>query len=166
MNEKNRVWWGIAVFTLLYPLVDLLVRYIPNPMVPNAVIALNIIFPVVAGFFYGTRAGMLAGGLGTAIATLMSGSVFSGLAIFPHLVMGGTAGWVGKNRSEMLAGLTVLIGHGLNILFFVRTGMLKITAENVGSMTLGLATEATIDIIAIILVITLLKRWLYQTERW
>jgi len=35
-----------------------------------------------------------------------------------------------------------------------------------GVTLLGLTTESVIDIIATVLIIVALKRWIYQTERW
>ena len=44
----------LCVFTLLYALTAPLVEHIPNPMIPGAWLALNMIFPVLAGYFLGS----------------------------------------------------------------------------------------------------------------
>ena len=166
MNPQTKRLIGVIVFTLLYPAMAPLVEYIPNPMVPGAIVALNMIFPVLAGYFYGPLSGAVAGGVGTALAALLRVSMFDGLAIFPHIAMGLAAGWTGKYRSEILSSITILVGHALNMLFFLRLELFTIPAEEVGVTLLGLAAETMIDIITIVLVIVLLKRWLYHTERW
>lgn len=166
MNKQTNRLIGVTVFTLLYPALAYVVEYIPNPMVPGAIVALNMILPVLAGYFYGPLSGAVAGGVGTALAALLRASLFDGTAIFPHILMGATAGWMGKRRAEILSSTTILIGHSLNMLFYLRLGVITIPPEQVGSTLLGLATEAMIDIVAIVLVIALLKRWLYQEHRW
>ncbi len=166
MQSPTKRWIGVSMFTLLYPLGAYIVRYIPNPMVPGAFVALNMIFPVLAGHFYGPFSGALAGCLGTALSALLSGSQFGAFSVFPHTLMGFTAGWAGQFRSEFSTASTILIGHLLNILFYIRMGLLVISADEVGASLLGLLSEIMIDIVAIVLMIFLFKRWLYSEERW
>jgi uncharacterized membrane protein len=166
MRSLTKHQIGVLVFTALYPAGAYLVRYIPNPMVPGASVALNMILPVLAGYFYGPLSGATAGCVGTALAALLRVNMWDAVAIFPHTLMGLAAGWAGQKRSEVLASTTILIGHALNMLFFLRLGMMTITAEQVGPMLLGLAAETMIDIVAIVLVAALLKQWLYESRRW
>lgn len=157
---------AVTVFALLYPLADPLTSLLPNPMVPGASVALNMIFPVLAGYFYGPLSGAAAGSLGTGLSALVWASRYDGAAILPHLLMGLAAGWVGQYRSEILAALTILVGHALNMLFFLRLGLLTIAPHEVGPTLLGLAAETMVDIVAIVLIAVLLKGWLYQKARW
>jgi uncharacterized membrane protein len=157
---------GTAIFTLLYPLTAVAVRNIPDPMVPGAILALNMIFPVLAGYFYGPWSGAVAGAVGTALSALLRGSPYDGLAVLPHLIMGLAAGWSGRYRSDLLSAFTILIGHTLNIIAYTYGGLLTVSANWLATAPLGLAVESTIDIIAIVLVMTVLKHRLYQTERW
>lgn len=166
MNPQTKRLVGVIVFTLLYPLLRPVVEHIPNPMVPGAVVALNMIMPILAGYFYGPLSGAVAGGVGTAIAALLGVNMFDGLAILPHAIMGIAAGWLGQRRNDFLSSTTIMIGHVLNMLFFWRMGIFTITLNQLGVVLLGLVTETMIDIVAIILVIALLKRYLYQVERW
>jgi len=164
--EKRKRLIGVIAFTLAYPAMQLGIQYIPNPMVPGANIALNIIFPVLAGYFFGPWSGAVAGGAGTGIASLLNGSMYTILAIIPQSIMGAVAGWTGRYRSEFLTASTILIGHSLNMLFYLGTGVITIPAGMAGETLLGLATESMIDIVAIVILILLLKRYLYCTERW
>lgn len=164
--ETQKRLIGLAAFTLAYPVLELFVQYLPNPMVPGAIIALNMIMPVLAGYFYGPWSGALAGGAGTGIAAVFGGSMFNYLAIVPNAIMGYAAGWSGKFRSEFLSAATILVGHALNMLVFIATGLITIPADKAGITLLGLAAESMIDIIAIVLFIHLMKRYLYCKKRW
>lgn len=157
---------GLGLLILAYPLAHFITQYIPNPFVPTATVALNMIFPVLAGYFYGPVSGALAGGLGTALAGFLGGDVFDGLAIFPHAVMGIMAGWAGGSQRSWLAALMLLVGHALNLLFYWRFGLFAF--DNLPTLALGIVTETTIGIVAIVLLIVWLTKWLYQAPdtRW
>lgn len=166
MSPRTKRLIGITVFILLYPLLRPVVQYIPNPMVPGAIVAFNMILPVLAGYFYGPWSGAVAGGVGAALSALLWVDMFDGLAVLPHAIMGATAGWTGRTRSEILSAATILVGHALNMVFFLRLGLTTIPSGGAGGALLGLTVETTVDIIAIVLAIALLKRWLYHEERW
>lgn len=157
---------GLIIFTLAYPLTHFVVHFIPNPVIPTANIALNMIFPVLAGYFYGPVSGALAGALGTGISALVGPDIYDALAVLAHALMGAAAGLTGASRSQFRTALTIIIGHVLNILFFWRFGLLSI--QHFDTLLLMLVTETTIDMVAIILMIVLLQRWLYKEigERW
>ncbi|HNT24316.1 MAG TPA: ECF transporter S component [Anaerolineales bacterium] len=162
-----RRWYGLFVLGLAYAGGAYLVRYIPNPMVPGALLALNMVFPVLAGYFYGPLSGAVVGALGTALAALLRADLYDAVAILPHAVMGAAAGLAGDRRNDFLAALSVLVGHLLNLLFFLRLGLMSIPSTTLGVTLLGLTTEVTIDVVAIMLLIVVLKRWLYQEKgRW
>ena len=166
MKAQRKRIIGIIVFTLLYPIGAHTAEHIPNPMVPGAIVALNMIFPVLAGYFYGPISGALVGGFGTAISALWRVSMFDAVSIGPHIVMGLTAGWVGKYRSDVLCSLVVVLGHALNLMFYARMGLMTTLTDQPGLVVLGVAAEATVDIVALVLAMTLLKRWLYEANRW
>ncbi len=157
---------GIILFTLLYPATAPLTRFVPNPMVPGADVALNMIIPVLAGYFFGPLSGAAAGGIGAAIAALIQADLFDCMAILPHAIMGLLAGWAGNHRLDMAAAGSVVVGHFLNLLFFTRLGLMVISREQIGGVILGLVTETSIDIVAVILVIALIKNQLYRKDRW
>ncbi|MBN8658714.1 MAG: hypothetical protein J0M11_23455 [Anaerolineae bacterium] len=142
------------------------VGYIPNPLVPRASLAINMIFPILAGYFYGSLSGALAGLLGTGLSALLAPDIYDALAVLPHTVMGFIAGLAGNSRSQFLAALSVLVGHALNILFFWRFEYLSIESPFI--LFLGLLTETTVDIVAVILFIVLFHKKLYRDDdqRW
>ncbi len=76
--KPNRVQLlGILVFTLLFPVLASLVQYIPNPMVPGAIISLNMILPILAGYFFGPFSGLIVGSTGILLAALLQADKFS-----------------------------------------------------------------------------------------
>lgn len=166
VEGRKREYMGLIVLTLAYPLTHFPIQYIPNPFVPNANIALNMIFPILAGYFYGPVSGGLAGLLGTGISAFIVPDIFDAMAILPHTLMGIAAGWAGASRSQFVAAISVVIGHALNILFYWRFDLLVI--DHPDTLIIGLTTETTIDVVATILMIVLLQRWLYKEtgQRW
>ena len=69
ISDKRKRVIGVTAFTLAYPAMQLGIQYVPNPMVPGATIALNMILPVLAGYFFGPWSGAVAGGAGAGIAS-------------------------------------------------------------------------------------------------
>ncbi len=158
---------GIIVFSLLFPAVALLVQYIPNPMVPGAIVSLNMVLPVLAGYFFGPLSGLLAGSSGALLAALLLSDHYYLVGIYSLALAGALAGWIGKQRRlKILSAATILVAHALNMFTLLRTNLLTIPPDRVGITFLGLASESVIDIIATLLVIELFGRWLYRAERW
>jgi uncharacterized membrane protein len=67
----------IAMFIALYAVIGQVIRFIPNPMVPGAIIALNMTIVVVAGILLGPAPGAFAGGLGSLLDGIVRGSSIS-----------------------------------------------------------------------------------------
>jgi len=163
---NNRSYVGLVLFTLAYPAAHYLVGYIPNPFVPDANLAINMIIPILAGYFYGPVSGAFVGLFGTGISAILAADIYDALAILPHTLMGIVAGYAGNLRTQFGAALSIFIGHTFNILFFWRFNFL--TIENPFILVLGLVTESTVDVVAIILFIVLFHKRLYLDDdrRW
>jgi energy-converting hydrogenase Eha subunit B len=167
MKSNHNRLLGIALFTLLFPITAPLMQCIPNPMVPGAIVSLNMILPILAGYFYGAISGMIVGGTGALFAALLQANQFYLAGVYSMGLVGALAGWIGRHhRAEIPAATTIILSHIINILVLIRVGMLDIPPERIGVTLLGLTAESAIDIIATMLVIATLKQWLYQTERW
>jgi len=191
MKPDTKRWVGIAIFTLLIPAAAPLMQYIPNPMVPGAIVGLNMIFPILAGYFFGPMSGLIVGGAGVWLSALLLSNQFYLTGVFSLALVGALAGWIGRNRRAEVsaaatiilahainilvlirvgllvsAAATIILAHAINILVLIRVGLLAIPPERVGVTLLGLTTESVIDIIATVLVIVALKRRLYQSVRW
>jgi len=167
MKPDTKRWFGIIIFTLLIPATAPLMQYIPNPMVPGAIVSLNMILPILAGYFYGPISGLIAGGTGLLLAALLQANQLYLAGVYSLALVGALAGWIGRNRrAEVSAAATIILAHAINILVLMRVGLLSIPPERVGVTLLGLTAESVIDIIATVLIIVALKRWLYQSERW
>lgn len=164
-NPKNN-HLGLIFLTLAYPITHFVFVHIPNPVVPSANLALNMIFPILAGYFYGPISGVIAGAVGTGLAAFIGADIYDALSILPHAVMGLVAGLAGRSQSQFVAAISVVYGHLLNILFYWRFEL--ITVDHLGTLLLGLLTETTIDIVAIILFIVFLQKQLYRDkeQRW
>lgn len=149
----------VGVFAALYVIIGQFVRLIPNPMVPGAIIALNMVVVVIAGILLGPAAGALVGLVGTAVNGFMTpaGNPFERAAVIPHAIMGLAAGLIGA-RSVVAGSLTIIIGHVLNILVFVLIGLLPIAAVTVAVFFVGLAFETAVDLVVILIAVPLLKR--------
>ena len=123
----------------------------PNPFIPGAVIAVNMIIPVIAGILFGVRTGLAVGFFGTLLNALSPiGNLFEYLSIIPHLIMGGTAGLLkGKIPSPYIA-LTILIGHSLNLTLYWLFGLIPETLFGSLVFWYGIGYEALIGIVVII----------------
>ncbi len=147
----------VAVLAALYVVVGQVVRFIPNPMVPGAIIALNMVVVVIAGILLGPAAGALVGLIGTGVNGFFTpaGNLFERWAVIPHTIMGLTAGLAG--RRAFLGALTIIVGHVLNILVFVQVGLLPLNDVTKALFIYGLAFETLVDIIVILLAVPLLR---------
>jgi len=177
-KKKDAVtqWAPIWAAALVYVVIGQVVAYIPNPMVPDAILALNMIVPIIAGYLGGPRNGMLVGLLGTGLNLVvkipLSGvDLYELTAILPHMLMGTTAGWVGQSRIRIATATTILVGHVANILAFLLTGLLPVALVLTAGFWKGLLAEMTVDLILIMVVIGAIKRrrgrWLgVTTQSW
>ncbi|MGH2669568.1 MAG: ECF transporter S component [bacterium] len=148
----------IAVLAAVYVVLGQVVRFIPNPMVPGAIIALNMVVVVISGILFGPVAGALVGLVGTgANAISPAGNAFEVAAIVPHTIMGFVAGLAGSRVPTVVAALTILVGHVLNILVFVWTGLLPLTDVTGAVFFGGLAFETVVDVVVIVIVVPLLR---------
>jgi len=148
-----------AVLAALYVVIGQFVR-IPNPMVGGgAIIAINMVVVVIAGILLGPAGGALTGLVGTSLNAVFLGTgaaPYEFAAIIPHTIMGFTAGVVGR-RNQLVASLTILVGHILNIIAFIIVGLMPANQMAVTIFSIGLAAEAVVDIVVIVLAVPLLR---------
>jgi uncharacterized membrane protein len=149
----------VGVLAALYVIIGQFVRFIPNPMVPGAIIALNMVVVVIAGILLGPAAGALVGLVGTAVNGFLTpaGNPFERAAVLPHAIMGFAAGLVGA-RSAVAGSLTIIIGHVLNIFVFILLGLLPLAEITAVIFFFGLAFETVVDVVVILAAVPLLKR--------
>ena len=152
----------VAIFIALYAVIGQVIRFIPNPMVPGAIIALNMTIVVVAGILLGPGPGALTGGLGSLLDGVIRGSVYQLWAIGPHAVMGFVAGLVGRTNPTV-APFAIVVGHALNIVVYLLVGLLPASQVAIGIFWTGLVVETVIDIVVIWLVVALLRPFLRAT---
>ncbi|MBN1954508.1 MAG: GAF domain-containing protein [Anaerolineae bacterium] len=136
---------------------------IPNPMVPEAILALNMVVPVVVGYFDGMWSGAIVGLVGTTLNFLVKipltgADYYEAVAIIPHAMMGLAAGFVARKRSRIGTAMTILVGHGLNVLVFFVVGLLPFASALNDIFWTGLLAEAMVDLILIVFVISVIQR--------
>lgn len=147
----------VAVLAALYVVLGQVVRFIPNPMVPGAIIALNMVVVVITGLILGPTAGALVGLVGTLInAASPAGNPFEWAAVIPHTIMGITAG-LARRAPVVLGALTIIVGHVLNIVAFIIAGLLPGNQVTATIFSAGLALEVIIDVIVISIIVPLLR---------
>mgnify|MGYP006282844993 CR=1 FL=1 len=152
----------VLVGVIAYVALGQLTHYIPNPMLPQASLALNMIVPVVIGYWGGSLSGAVTGAVGTLLNFLLKAPFygidsFELLAIVPHAVMGALAGRIGLQGMRVGAALTILVGHILNLAAYVTFGLVAAATLQSSTLWLGLIAEVMVDLILIILAITLLE---------
>ncbi len=152
-----RLMAQVAVLAAVYVVLGQVVRFIPNPMVPGAIVALNMVVVVIAGMLLGPAAGASVGLIGTLVNALSpAGNPFEWAAVIPHAIMGLVAGLVGQRRL-VLGALTIVVGHALNILAFILVGLIPASQVAVTVFSIGLLTEVIIDVIVIMAAVPLLR---------
>ena len=147
----------VAVLAAVYVVVGQVTRFVPNPMVPGANVALNMVVVVIAGMLLGPTGGVLTGLIGTFVNAISpAGNSFEWAAIIPHTIMGLTAGVVGR-RNLVAGALTIIVGHVLNVVAFILIGLMPATQMAVTVFSVGLLTEVVIDVIVIVIAVPLLR---------
>lgn len=152
-----RLMAQVAVLAAVYVVLGQVVRFIPNPMVPGAIVALNMVVVVIAGMLLGPAAGAFVGLIGTLVNALSpAGNPFEWAAIVPHTIMGFVAGLAGQRRL-ILGALTIIVGHVLNITAFILVGLIPASRVAVTIFSVGLLTEVVIGVAVILAAVPLLR---------
>ncbi len=155
----NAVLIRIFIMILLYILLGQINSYVKNPMVPGAIVAVNMIIIVIAGILFGKETGLIVGLMGTLINAVIMGNVteanFEYASIIPHLIMGWAAGKLRERNGLFVSSLAIITGHALNIIAYLITGLMK-TADINSVFWKGLEYEALFGIISIVII-----SWLY-----
>lgn len=168
-QEGTGAFWGLRLNWLLlgvaaYVALGTVVKNIPNPMVPEAILALNMVVLVVVGYFAGPATGALTGLLATtlnfSLQLPLSGSdAFEAASILPHAVMGGAAGWMARVTVNRLAtALTLLLGHLLNIVLYLLMALLPLERVWSAVFWTGIIAEATLGFILVMLTIAFIQQ--------
>jgi len=154
---STRLITRVALLAAMYVVLGQVTRFIPNPMVPGANVAINMVVVVIAGMLLGPGAGALVGLVGTLVnAVSPAGNPFEWAAVIPHTIMGLTAGLVGR-RAMIVGALTIIVGHVLNVGAFILVGLMPATQMAVTIFSVGLLTEVVIDVIVIMIAVPLLR---------
>jgi hypothetical protein len=153
---RARTWrdarWALQVLAgvALYVLLGNARSVQPNPFIPGAIIAVNMVVPVVAGIVLGRAAGFLVGVFGTLGNALSpAGSLFEWLAIGPHGTMGLVAGHLRDRAATPILAASLLVGHLLNLTLFVSFGAVQPAVLRRPALWYGLGYEALVGIMTV-----------------
>jgi len=144
------------VMIILYLILGNINSIKSNPVVPGAIVAVNMIVVVIAGILFGKKVGLGTGLAGTFVNAAITGSGFELAAIIPHTIMGWYAGKIANKKRLVISSLAIIVGHILNIIMFLITGLLSISALANSYFWMGLIYGAVFGIISISLIC-----WLY-----
>jgi signal transduction histidine kinase len=157
-------WNWLLLGVVAYIALGTLVKGLANPMVPDAILALNMVVLVVVGYFAGPATGALTGLIATTLnfslqLPLAGSDAFEAAAILPHTIMGGAAGWMARATASRLATtLTLLLGHLLNIGMFLSMSLLPLEYVWNAVFWTGIIAEATLGLIFVMLSIALIQQ--------
>lgn len=162
MRHIRAILLPVVLLVLLYILLGNARSVQPNPIVPGAIVAVNMVVPVLAGIFYGPWAGLAVGAVGTFANTLSpAGNEFEMLAILPHAVMGLLAGLLSRRYPTPVAAFALLFGHMANIAmfsFFLQDSVFPEAGILVNArFWQGLAFEAFAGILTVIVVAAIFR---------
>ena len=150
MLGRQRDVSQVVLPVILYVLLGNARSIQPNPFIPGAVIAVNMVVPVLTGILFGRVPGLLVGLLGTLLnAVSPAGSLFEFLSIVPHGIMGWVAGHFRARVPTPILACSVIVGHGLNILMYVLFGALSFASLLHVTFWYGLAYESFAGVVAV-----------------
>lgn len=153
MKQGWKELLAIVILSGLYVLLGNARSIQENPLIPGAVIAVNMIIPVIAGILFGWRAGLLVGLLGTMLNGFSpAGTPFDFLAAISHGIMGMTAGFLRRKLPSPIVSGTLIIGHLLNILLFYLAGLIPIGTLSNPRLWLGIIYETVVGMLAIFVI--------------
>jgi len=154
---KNQIIPTI-VLIVLYILIGNARSIQENPFIPGAVIAVNMIVPVIGGILFGRFTGLMTGLVGTALNSLTpAGSIFEIAAILPHAIMGFGAGYFRKAPSLVIPSFALILGHILNLGIFIMLSLIPMHTFTEKGFWLGIGYEIFIGLISIILIVTVYR---------
>ena len=160
-HGRGRVAVRVCVLVTLYLLLANARSVQPNPVNPDAIMAIQVIVPVIAGLLSGPRIGALVGGLGTLLAVavhalkgLAGGDVvlgssnleFEAVMVLPNIISGALSGWLSKHLPSPLPASALAAAHLLGILGFALLGYLPPENLRSSQLWLSVAWESFIGI--------------------
>ncbi len=158
---------GLLVFVVLGQLT----RALPHPLLPNTSLSLNVIIPVLVGYWCGLLPGAIVGAFGPFLSFLLNLQLgqpdFFLLAnMVSYTVMGAAAGWEDGHETRLGASLTVLVGHFLNLIIYALTGVLPLSLLTQPALWVGLLAEVMFNLIVIMLFLGLVEQLRSPNANW
>ena len=130
----------------------------PNPFIPGAAIAVNMIVPIIAGILFGRYVGLATGIIGTTLNMFTpAGTIYEALAIAPHGIMGFVAGYLRNRLAMPFIACSIIIGHALNMTAFILYNLVPLATVYTAKFWYGFSYEVLVEVIAIIIIVTIYK---------
>jgi len=157
-TEKKKELAQIILLSILYVLIGNGRSIQPNPFIPGAVIAVYMVVPVVAGILFGCRVGFFVGLFGTLLNALSpAGTAFEFASIIPHAIMGMAAGCLRGKFPTPIVACTLLIGHVLNMMVYMLSGLVDFGFHRDILFWKGLAYESFVGIMTVYVIATIYR---------
>ncbi len=152
----------VVLFGILaYWIVGNLSTFIPNPMLPEANLAFQMVVPVIWGMVWGWQAGAIVGFFGTfgnSLIQFVQGyfNPYETVSILVHPFMGALAGFL-TNYHFMLGAGSIFVGHIFNIIFYLLIGIINVAYVTSPAHLRGLISEGILGFLIVVLAYYLLK---------
>ena len=122
----------ILSFVLLFAILHLtLIQHIPNPVISDAILALDLALPIIAGILFGPLVGLVVGLLGPGITCLFSlpleafssDRLLLSCTILPLGIAGLLSGNLARRYSLFISSLPILLVHLLDVFTYYISGL-------------------------------------------
>ncbi len=161
MKHKISPWvWQSLILIIIYVLVGNSRSIQPNPYIPGAVIAVNIIIPIIGGILFGKRVGFLTGFFGALSNAIFTGSQFEYIAIIPLALVGFLAGTFNERAPSPVLALLIVLVQALTTALYAIFGLIPAFGR---MFWFGLGYESFIGVLGIVVITTLYRIVFFET---
>ncbi len=125
---------------------------------PDEMISVTIVIPIIAGIILSCRTGYLTGLFGPVMEAMSpAGTVSNFVSIIPQMLMGYVAGRFRNKVPSPIIALSLGIGYLLNTAMLMLTGFIDYRLIFEWNFILGMAYEIIVDVITIIVIVTIYR---------
>ncbi len=161
MKHKIGSWvWQSLILIIIYVLVGNSRSIQPNPYIPGAVIAVNMIIPIIGGILFGKRVGFLTGLFGPLSNAIYTGSKFEYLAIVPLVLVGFLAGAYNEKAPSPVLAFLIVVAQALTTALYALFGLVPVFGR---MFWFGLGYESFIGVLGIVVITTLYRIVFFET---
>lgn len=168
---KQYRWLVAAVSLLLYVVSGQMMQSITHPLFSETSLRLNIVIPVLVGYWCGVLPGALVGAFGPLLSfllTLILGQpdFYQVVNVLPYAIMAAATGWKEGHETRLGASLTILIGHLLSVLGYTLAGLIPFSLLGESSLWMGLLAEVMLNLLIVMLCLGVMEQSLVSGTKW